>query len=335
LAPASTLRDFLLYVAFFPQLVAGPIERAEHLLPQLADLRRPPLAGGWTLIALGAFKKAVIADRMAPLVAAAYADPSTAYGPALWLGTYAFAAQIYCDFSGYSDIAVGIARLLGIELTQNFRSPYAADDPSDFWQRWHISLSSWLRDYLYIPLGGNRGGAGRTARNLALTMLLGGLWHGAAWNFVLWGAYHGALLLLFRAPIVQRWTRWAGFPPIILLRRICMFHIVCLSWVLFRAETLSACGALWSRMLDFGGWELGAWFGELGASGEARYLALMFAVIVAIVALQNALRADSKALATALERAPAPARLAVIVALFVGAVLLCPETPPPFIYFQF
>jgi D-alanyl-lipoteichoic acid acyltransferase DltB (MBOAT superfamily) len=304
-------------------------------LPQLTARERPALPGGWTLIAIGAFKKAVIADRMAPLVAAAYADPGTAYGPALWLGTYAFAAQIYCDFSGYSDIAVGLARLMGIELTANFRAPYAAADPRDFWQRWHISLSSWLRDYLYIPLGGNRGGAWRTARNLLLTMLLGGLWHGAAWNFVLWGAYHGALLLLFRAARLERWTRSAAPPALALLRRLLFFHVICLSWVLFRAETLAACRALWSRMLDLPRWQVAAWIGEVRASGEGRYLTLMFAVIVGLVAVQNLRRADSAALAAALGRAPQAVRVLTVVALLVSAALLCPEAPPPFIYFQF
>jgi alginate O-acetyltransferase complex protein AlgI len=276
LEPTERLLDFALYVAFFPQLVAGPIERARHLLPQIVELgtraRRADLSG-LALIALGAFKKVVIADNLAPLVEATYADPSLTHGPALWLGTYAFAVQIYCDFSGYSDIAIGLGRLLGLDIMTNFRSPYAAAGPSELWRRWHISLSTWLRDYLYIPLGGNRGGEWHLRRNLLITMLLGGLWHGASWNFVLWGAYHGALLVLFRPSWLRslgarlhanRWARW----PATVVRRLVFFHLVCLGWALFRAESLADCAVLMERMLDFGALDLSHWLDQVALSGE-------------------------------------------------------------------
>lgn len=205
--PATrSLVQFLAYVSFFPQLVAGPIERAAHLLPQFAKTRaitpRMLEEGGWLMV-LGLFKKVVLADNLAPLADMVYQN-TTFSGPAVALGTVAFAFQIYCDFSGYSDIARGTARVLGFDIMVNFNLPYAAANLREFWRRWHISLSTWLRDYLYIPLGGNRGGKARTCLNVFLTMLLGGLWHGAAWNFVLWGVWHGAGL------VVQRVVRGAS-----------------------------------------------------------------------------------------------------------------------------
>ncbi len=227
--------DFALFVAFFPQLVAGPIERAAALLPQMQQPRRTSadqwVEGLW-LILWGLFKKVVVADNLAVFVDAVFSGGELGFWRVL-LGTYAFAYQIYGDFSGYSDIARGLAKLMGFELLLNFQQPYLATDPSDFWRRWHISLSTWLRDYLYIPLGGNRRGPGRTYLNLMLTMLLGGLWHGARWNFVLWGAYHGGLLALHRRFFHgrSRWPRW--------LRQLGMFHLTCLGWLFFRATSLA------------------------------------------------------------------------------------------------
>ncbi len=340
---SHSLLDFALYVAFFPQLVAGPIERATHLLPQMVRLGREKLPVDWSgfaIIALGVFKKVVIADNIAPLVDMVYSDPDTAYAPAVWLATYAFAVQIYCDFSGYSDIAIGVSRLFGIELMQNFKAPYGADGPSDFWRRWHISLSTWLRDYLYIPLGGNRGGTWFIQRNLMLTMLLGGLWHGAAWNFVLWGFYQGLLLVLFRprwldgvrerleAPRITR-------PVVVFLRRLAFFHLVCFGWALFRAENMHDCGVILQKMVDFTQWNVSGWLTEVAASGEGRYLAFTFAVVAGVVLLQMVWRAGTNELATRLWRAPAPLRFATLVALTYAGILFAPEQPPPFIYFQF
>ena len=334
LTPTRSLLDFANFVAFFPQLVAGPIERASRLLPQLERIGTGEAKidrSGWGLIAVGAFKKAVIADNLAPLVEATYADPSATYGPALWLGTYAFAIQIYCDFSGYSDIAVGLGRLLGVDIMQNFRAPYCAEGPRAFWRRWHISLSTWLRDYLYVPLGGNRGGPGKTRRNLMITMLLGGLWHGAAWNFVLWGAYHGLLLVFGRDVGLGRWLarvpRW--------LRRLVFFHLVCIGWALFRASSLADCRIVVRKLLDPTGWQLGEWFEAVATSGQGGNLALMFGLIVAVVTVQNIGRSGPERIVAWVWSKPPALRLWFVAWVLFACIVLAPEQRPPFIYFQF
>ena len=246
IATERNLLNFALFVAFFPQLVAGPIERAAHLLPQMR--KQLPITAwhlhtGFYLICWGMFKKVVLADNVA-LVANAAFGAETPTGLTALLGVYAFAIQIYCDFSAYSDIARGTARCMGFDLMLNFNLPYFAMNPSDFWRRWHISLSSWLRDYLYIPLGGNKHGPLRTYFNLLMTMLLGGLWHGAAWTFVLWGAYHGALLCAHRLlqPLLKRFFTFRHAAADAIWRTLCVlvfFHIVCGSWLIFRADSLN------------------------------------------------------------------------------------------------
>jgi len=242
LKPCRRLPDFALYVTFFPQLVAGPIERATHLLPQVYARRivtADKIGAGLSLIALGFFKKVVMADNLAPTVNEIFAKQGGFTAEEVLAGVLCFAFQIYGDFSGYTDIARGTSRLLGFELMDNFREPYFARNPSDFWQRWHISLSSWLRDYLYISLGGNRGGRLATYRNLMLTMLLGGLWHGAAWNFVWWGLYHGALLVGYRFYEERAGARstaarsWLGG----VLQIAVMFGFTLYGWLLFRATS--------------------------------------------------------------------------------------------------
>jgi alginate O-acetyltransferase complex protein AlgI len=257
LEPVRSFRDFALFVSFFPQLVAGPIQRAAHLLPQLAQKTLPSLeqlrVGAW-LILWGLFKKAVIADNLAGIVDAGFADCKTLTGPEGLILLYAFAFQIYGDFSGYTDMARGVAKLMGYELTLNFRLPYLATNPQDFWRRWHISLSSWLRDYLYIPLGGSRKGRVRTYVNLMLTMLLGGLWHGAAWTFAIWGAYQGALLaghrFITERGWLERFTRSIPRQLIWPLSVLVMFHITCFGWLLFRADSIDQvlvfCRAIFS-----------------------------------------------------------------------------------------
>lgn len=255
--PTRSFLDFATFVAFFPQLVAGPIERASHLLPQIQNPRvvtRAGMVSGTWLIVWGLFKKCVIADNLAILADGAFGD-ATSTGAVALLGLYAFAFQIFCDFSGYSDIARGLARWMGIDLMVNFNNPYFALNPKDFWARWHISLSSWLRDYLYIPLGGNRKGPRRTYVNLGLTMLLGGLWHGAAWTFIAWGAFHGLLLVGYHA-WSQRFLpkgssdsgRWSW------LRRIGMFHLACIGWLFFRASSLGQVGAMGTRIFTAFEW---------------------------------------------------------------------------------
>jgi alginate O-acetyltransferase complex protein AlgI len=248
--PTEDFWDFALFVCFFPHLVAGPIMRAHTLLPQVVQPRvRSPEAvrDGVVLIIIGLFKKVVIADNMAMIANSVFfrfsdGTPQDLTGPEVWIGVYAFAFQIYGDFSGYSAIARGISKLFGYELVVNFHLPYVAQSPSDFWKRWHISLSSWLRDYLYIPLGGNRNGVAQLYRNLILTMILGGLWHGASWTFVAWGLYHGLLLCFFRIfhipDIVPKDASAADLQRIV--RILLMFHLTCIGWLLFRADNFGA-----------------------------------------------------------------------------------------------
>ena len=238
--------SFATFVSLFPQLVAGPIERARRILPQINAPRSLPtdhLYAGCTLILFGLYKKVFIADNLATVVDAAFSHTATLTRAESILALYAFAFQIYGDFSGYTDIARGCARLLGFDFALNFRHPYLARNPSDFWQRWHISLSSWLRDYLYIPLGGNKGSSARTLRNLFLTMLLGGLWHGASWTFVIWGAYHGLLLVVHRLlkptlnKLQPKGALGAGLWSV--TRGAFLFHLVVLGWLPFRAHSLT------------------------------------------------------------------------------------------------
>lgn len=239
LAKPAPLLDMLLYISFFPQLVAGPIVRAAHFLPQLQrapDPRAIPASRALLLIALGLFKKVVIANELGTRLAdVTFRDPSLYGALDLWLGLWAYAVQIYCDFSAYSDIAIGIAGLLGYYFPRNFDQPYRSAGPSEFWKRWHISLSSWLRDYLYIPLGGNRGGTWRHYRNLLLTMILGGLWHGANWTFLIWGTIHGLALVGEQALGLRRpWVGWRRALAVLVT-----FHLVCLAWVFFRSPDLA------------------------------------------------------------------------------------------------
>ena len=261
------LLDAFLYVSFFPQLVAGPIVRADDFLPQVRRkprFRTPLFLWGCWLLWLGLFKKVVIADNLALLVDRHFGsgDLSAASALASWKTLVAFSLQIYGDFSGYSDVALGAAALLGIRFRANFRSPYVAASFSDFWRRWHISLSTWLRDYLYVPLGGNRGGEGARRRNLLVTMLLGGLWHGASWNFVLWGGLHGLLLGAERALFGKDLRTRSRALATDLARTGLVFLGVTLLWLPFRsrdpAQTLSMLGSLFgagrpSALADLGG----------------------------------------------------------------------------------
>lgn len=242
LRPCDDFLDFALYVSFFPQLVAGPIERARQLLPQIVQPRTVSARDfqlGLYCILLGLFKKVVVADNMALVVNHIFSQPpgSLSALDAL-LGVYAFAFQIYGDFHGYSLIAQGTAFWLGVRLMDNFRHPYFATSPQDFWRRWHISLSTWLRDYLYIPLGGNRGSSVATYRNLLTTMILGGLWHGAAWTFVIWGVIHGGWLAIHRFISERRPAPaefgWAGAG----VRMFLTFQMVCVTWLFFRADSV-------------------------------------------------------------------------------------------------
>lgn len=239
--PTRSFTDFALYVAYFPQLVAGPIERSSSLMPQITNSRKNRPHGdfseGLYLVMLGLFLKVVVGDNLGFIADGIFAaEKGDLTGTEALVGVYCFAFQIYGDFAGYSSIARGVSKWLGIDLMTNFRMPYLARNPSDFWQRWHISLSSWLRDYLYIPLGGNRGSKFMVYRNLMITMLLGGLWHGAGWTFLIWGGLHGAILCSYRVlgdrvKLPKLWGR--------IVATVFFFHLVCLTWLFFRADTLA------------------------------------------------------------------------------------------------
>lgn len=253
---APSFVDFALFVTFFPQLVAGPIVRATELLPQFLkehQATRPQLMWGLGLMTWGIFQKVVLADTfLAPTADAVFGAQHTVLALDAWLGAIAFGGQIFFDFAGYSTVAIGSALCLGFSIPENFRYPYAAIGFSDFWRRWHISLSSWLRDYLYIPLGGNRHGAVRTNLNLFATMLLGGLWHGASWTFVAWGFLHGLYLWIervLRAAFGEQ--PWVSKPAVRVLLGLGTFALITLTWVFFRAQTFATAGGLLQSML---GW---------------------------------------------------------------------------------
>lgn len=239
--PADSLIDFGLFVSFFPQLVAGPIERASSFLPQIQKSREitaDSVNRGIYLILSGFYYKMVVADNLGVIANSIFNKHELYTGLDLFIGVLAFAFQIFGDFCGYSQIARGISKLLGFDLMINFKLPYFAINPSDFWGRWHISLSSWLRDYLYISLGGNREGQLKTLRNLLITMLLGGLWHGASWNFVIWGAYHGIILIVFRLVGRDRGSLDTPFSLSRLYQIPFMFFLTLLGWILFRSESV-------------------------------------------------------------------------------------------------
>ncbi len=311
-----------LYLGFFPHLAAGPIVRAAHFLPQLRappDARRVPMVMAGLLIAGGLAKKVLLANTLATeLVDPAFRDPEALDAAGAALAIYGYAAQIYCDFSAYSDMAIGVAALLGYHFPRNFDQPYRAASLRDFWQRWHISLSFWFRDYVYKPLGGNRGGRWFTARNAMLAMVLSGLWHGAAWTFLLWGAVHGAGLVLERwlglAPGegAGRWRRWLGV--------LLTFHLVCLGWVLFRAPDLAGAGAMLAA--------LGRWEGISPAWP-------MLALVAAALALHALPPNWQQGLERRLAHWPAWALGLGFGAVVVLVLVLGPSGVAPFIYFQF
>lgn len=250
--PIKNFAIFALYVAYFPQLVAGPIERSSSLLPQIINPRKKregDFTEGLALVMYGLFLKIVVADNLAYIANGAFSGNEEVTGADMLIGVYAFAFQIYGDFAGYSSIARGISKWMGIDLMVNFKRPYLARNPSDFWQRWHISLSSWLRDYLYIPLGGNRGARWKIYRNLMLTMVIGGIWHGAGWTFVCWGAVHGALLCAYRPLGSKKILKgYLGHTVAVVL----FFQWVCLTWLLFRAESIDQAGSMIASIfMDF------------------------------------------------------------------------------------
>jgi alginate O-acetyltransferase complex protein AlgI len=324
--PARRFLDYALYVTFFPHLISGPIVRATELVPQFETPRRADagqLGWGLALVAIGLFEKVALADGiLAPLVDKVYQPELAQIATSdAWAGTVSFAGQIFCDFAGYSTCAIGVALCLGFALPDNFRAPYAAVGIAEFWRRWHMSLSSWLRDYLYIPLGGSRRGALRTHANLALTMLIGGLWHGASWTFVAWGALHGCYLIgerLLRAAVPP--SRFWRTTAVQLALALFTFALVCFAWVLFRATSFAQAFRILAAMLGAGhgvghpGW----WLGVIPVAG--------------LVATHWVMRAST--LEAAVERAPWFVRSVALAAALLSLFLFS-GIDRAFLYFQF
>ena len=328
--PTRDLVDFGVFVAYFPHLVAGPILRASRLLTQIDAPRRisrEQLRDGAWLIAWGFFQKIFVADNLASLANMVF-DPATHQtGVNVLLGTYAFAFQIYGDFAGYSNIARGTSKLMGIELIENFRFPYFVRSPQAFWRHWHISLSTWLRDYLYIPLGGNRGSEARTRRNLLITMILGGLWHGAAWTFVLWGVYHGMLLIVYRAGDRVRWFQaWlnGSGAAVRITSWFVMFHLTCYGWLVFRARSARQLGSMTANL--FGA------FAPRSVNVEALLVPLMmYTAPLLIVHICEAIYDN----VLVVPRLPVGVRYSVYAATFYLTMLFGNFGGAEFIYFQF
>ena len=326
--PWTSFLDFALYVTFFPALVAGPILRASQFLPQCTQKRRstgPLLGWGLALLVLGLFEKMALADIvLAPVADELFVTGGQAGFADAWLGTLAFAGQIFCDFAGYSTCAVGVSLCLGFSLPDNFRWPYAALGFSDFWTRWHISLSSWLRDYLYIPMGGNRRGPWRTHVHLMLTMLIGGLWHGASWTFVAWGGLHGSYLIgerVVRSALPEGpWRRawWARG-----LAWAVTFALVCVAWVFFRATSFAQAFAIVGGMLGQGG-------------GPRIYTfvshALVLGTMIALLGIHWLMR--DRSIEELGQRTPWPLR-SLALAIMIVILLLMQGQDRAFIYFQF
>jgi D-alanyl-lipoteichoic acid acyltransferase DltB (MBOAT superfamily) len=305
------------FVSLFPQLVAGPIERARNLLPQLREtpkVSRRDVADGLSLFVVGLFKKIALADYLALYVERVYGSPAQCEAPALLLATFAFAWQIYFDFSGYTDMARGLGRMLGIRLMLNFDNPYLATGLGDFWRRWHISLSTWFRDYVYIPLGGNRRGRFRTYANMLLTMVISGLWHGANWTFVVWGALHGLGRVATRR--LETTAFYRERVPL-LAKRLWVFAFVTFAWIFFRARSLGDAWLIVTRIAAF------VW-----ADPKCPLLAL--ALIVLVWLYQGAYESRAR---RALELAPV--RVGLVVAMVVYVAVVPAASGQAFIYFQF
>jgi alginate O-acetyltransferase complex protein AlgI len=330
--PARRYLDYLLFVCFFPHLVAGPIVRPAQMLPQLAAAPRADAemqARGLWRIATGLAKKIIIGDYLAQtIVNGVFEAPERFTALEVLIATYAYAIQIYADFSGYSDVALGSAALFGYVLPENFAAPYLSSDLQEFWRRWHISLSTWLRDYLYKPLGGSRAGARKTYRNLMITMVLGGLWHGASWTFVVWGALHGAVLAATRMwqrararhavygalHVPRRWKRW--------LATLATFHFVCFAWIFFRAPTLDHAALALGQIVR-GGWRI------------EHVTPKVVLVLAAAVALHGSPLDWKARLRETFVRTPALVQGLVLAAAAFALHLAASAKPAPFVYGQF
>ena len=330
-APMRRIDDYAQYMAFFPQLIAGPIVRYHQIDDQI---RTPPprsqrlddIAEGFPRFALGLSKKVLVADQVAPIADAAFSDPSGLTFGGAWLGALAYTVQIYFDFSAYSDMAIGLARMFGFRFPENFDRPYSAVSMTDFWRRWHITLSRWFRDYVYIPLGGSREGQTKTVRNLMIIFLLVGAWHGAAWTFVLWGAYNGGLLVAERLTGVSKLSDqrlWA-------IRRVGTFGLVIFGWVLFRSASLSDAGHVYQAMLSPSGGPLPAALDD--AMVTPAILALAFGAASALLPRSFVM---GRTVQDRWSGGPLAARLAVLALLPFAAITVAAGSFSPFLYFQF
>lgn len=332
--PQSNFFQFSLFITFFPQLVAGPIERSKKLMPQLfeaKDFTFENIDAGWKRLAIGFFKKIVVADRLSTLVNTVYNSPEHFSGPAFVIATVFFAFQIYCDFSGYSDIAIGCAKIIGIDLTDNFRQPYLSHSIKEFWRRWHITLSSWFRDYLYIPLGGSHRSKARRHVNLFLTFLVSGLWHGANWTFVIWGGLNGLL---------QIFEDITGLRKRKILRRLRLdvaltFAAICFMWIFFRANSLSDSFYIVNHL--FSGWDINRQqaFHLLNSMGLSLFEVLICFGLLAFLWLMDLIAGD-ESLYARMERFPFVIRFSfyfiLIASIFSLGVFY---NAGQFIYFQF
>ena len=331
---------YALFVSFFPQLVAGPIERPGNLIPQLKEAHKPErdnLIRGSKQMLLGFFKKICVADLVASYVSAVYNSPDEATSFAVVIATLMFAVQIYCDFSGYTDIATGCARIIGIKLMKNFDHPYSASSIKEFWSRWHISLSGWFKDYLYIPLGGSRRSAARNMLNVFIVFLVSGLWHGANWTFVVWGALHGVyrvvgtLTLKWRNALIERVGLKTDSRLVVTLRRVCTFLLVCLAWVFFRANSIADAFTLLTALVT----RFSSVSGALASMqlDTVSILLVIFAVATMIV-IDRALSYDEQDGSDILVRDGAFTYY-VFAIMFVWLLLLSRGQSSTFIYFQF
>lgn len=330
--PTRKFFDFALFVSFFPQLVAGPIERAKNLLPQVLKNRKvdiEKLGEGFRLILWGLFKKIVVADRLAIYVDTVYGNVYHHHSITFLVATFFFAFQIYCDFSGYSDIARGLAKLMGFDIMINFRSPYFAKTIREFWQRWHISLSTWLRDYVYIPLGGNRKGRLIVYRNVLITMVLGGLWHGANWTFVIWGALHGIYIIAARVVQGKFGKALSNKKGISVFNKIAgmifTFSIVLAAWIFFRAASLKEALYIFKSIFD-----LPLYF----FVGESRSPIVQCFMGIAFVVLMDYL-SRRKTTGDVLRFKPQAVQWAVYYVVIFGIILFGVHGGDQFIYFQF
>ena len=326
------MASFVAYIALFPQLIAGPIVRYREIADQLTQARSHRLddiAAGFPRFALGLIKKVVIADSLAPVVDACFATPADQLTTATaWLGAIAYTLQLYFDFSGYSDMAIGLGRMLGFKLPENFARPYSSASVTEFWRRWHMSLSRWFRDYVYIPLGGNRCGVGTAYRNLWIVFALVGLWHGANWTFLFWGLYHGTVLVIERR---RGWGVAATEPQRRLARRALTLLIVVVGWVLFRSPDLGTALVFWQHMVipDLGGL-------TDAVSASLTHQRLVILLLAGVVFLLPARPITGRYLESMRSRPAAVLRIGVMTAgLLYSALLIATGTFSPFLYYRF